>query len=62
VLETLAAALAEAGETARAARTVDVALMLAEREPELAARLKRQRAVYAAGKAYRDPAMSSAEP
>jgi Flp pilus assembly protein TadD len=64
-LDLLAAALAESGRFADAERTADAALTAAERSGrrDLAARIAARRALYAAGRAYReDPATSVPAP
>ena len=64
-LDLLAAALAESGRFADAARTADAAVTAAQRagRAPLAAQIDARRALYAAGRAYReDPASSAVVP
>jgi tetratricopeptide (TPR) repeat protein len=54
LLDTLAAALAATGRFEEALATADRALSLADRQPGLAAEIRRRRALYATGRPYLD--------
>ncbi len=64
LLDTLAAAQANAGDFDAAARRADEAIRLARQQdkPALAAALQERRALYAAGRPYRDPQLASKAP
>lgn len=58
LLDTLAAAYAATGRFEEAVATADRAVSLANRQPDLAADIRRRRSLYAAGQPYLEPAVA----